>query len=157
MEGVSSTVVIVAFTGIGVCLLILIGVVIHLRRRLRSFMTGKDGSSLEATLSWLTQKIAAIDETLDTHKQGLEYIDRRVKRSVRGYSLIRYDAYIGAGGAQSFSTGLLDEHADGFILSVVANRNHTGVYAKRINRGVAESSLTEEETQALQEAKNAIK
>ena len=76
---------------------------------------------------------------------------------MRGYSLIRYDAYIGAGGAQSFSTGLLDEHADGFILSVVANRNHTGVYAKRINRGVAESSLTEEETQALQEAKNAIK
>lgn len=157
MEGISSTVVIVASTCFGACLIVLIGVVIHLRRTLRSFMTGKDGASLEATLAWLTQKIAEIDDTLDSHKQGLEYIDRRVKRSIRGYSLVRYDAYIGAGGTQSFSAGFLDEHADGFILSVVANRNHTGVYAKRINRGTPEASLTEEEAQALQEAKNAIK
>lgn len=157
MEWVTSTVIIVAFASIGVLLLVLIAMVIHLRKRLRSFMTGKDGASLEATLAWLTQKIASIDETLDEHKEGLEYIDRRVKRSIRGYSLVRYDAYVGAGGAQSFSAGFLDEHADGFILSVVTHPNHTGVYAKRINRGVAESSLTEEESQALKEATRAIK
>jgi hypothetical protein len=135
----------------------LLVLVMKLRERLTKFMKGKDGASLEATLDWLTKKIAETDETLKTHQEALQYIDRRVRRSIRGYSLVRYDAYIGAGGEQSFSTALIDEHSDGYILSVVANRNHTGVYAKRVIAGTAESSLTEEESQALAAAKKQLK
>lgn len=120
-------------------------------------MTGKDGSSLEATLSWLTHKIEGIDTTLEAHKEGLEMIDARVKRSIRGYSLVRYDAYESSGGAQSFASGLIDEHQDGYILSVMTNRNHVGVYAKKINRGIPEVSLTTEETDALQAAQKSLK
>ena len=148
---------IVAFAFLLLLVVVLFVLVAKLRARLSRFMTGKDGASLEATLAWLTQKVANTDETLETHQQALEYIDKRVRRSVRGYSLVRYDAYLGAGGAQSFSAGLLDEHGDGFILSVVANRNHTGVYAKKVTAGTAEASLTEEETRALTDAKHAIK
>jgi len=148
---------IVAFIVLLLAAVVLLVLVVQLRKRLAKFMTGKDGMSLEATLEWLTKKTADVDETLKEHQEGLRYIDNRVKRSIRGYSLVRYDAYIGAGGAQSFSTGLLDEQADGFILSVVTSRNHTGVYAKKIIAGIAEASLTEEETLALEEAKKGIK
>lgn len=141
---------------LGIALIIVSVALIRLRRLLRTFMSGKDGSSLEATLSWLTHKIAAIDTTLEAHKEGLEMIDARVKRSIRGYSLLRYDAYESSGGAQSFASGLIDEHEDGYILSVITNRSHTGVYAKRVNRGIPEVSLTKEETQALQDAKKAL-
>lgn len=156
MEGGAPLWAIVAFA---IVLISLIGLAISLTRlnkRLKSFMTGKDGASLEATLAWLTQKVAAIDERLDEHQEGLTYIDKRVKRSIRGYSLVRYDAY-GSGGGQSFSTALLDEHGDGYILSVVASRNHTGVYSKRVTAGTAEVSLTDEETVALTQAKKSIK
>jgi hypothetical protein len=128
-----------------------------MNQKLRTFMTGKDGSSLEATLSWLTHKIAGIDTTLEAHKEGLEMIDARVKRSIRGYSLVRYDAYESSGGAQSFASGLIDEHQDGYILSVITNRNHVGVYAKKINRGIPEVTLTTEETDALQAAQKSLK
>ncbi|HEX8994055.1 MAG TPA: DUF4446 family protein [Candidatus Paceibacterota bacterium] len=148
---------IVAFAFGIICIALLLISVMRLRNRLSKFMKGKDGASLEASLHWLTQKAAETDETLKAHKEALEFIDKRVGRSIRGYSLIRYDAYVGAGGSQSFSTALIDEHADGYILSVVANRNHTGVYAKRVTGGTAESSLTEEETQALTEAKKALR
>ncbi len=131
-------------------------VVRNLRQTLRSFMAGKDGASLESTLAWLTHKAAATDETLEAHKEGLEHIDARVKRSIRGYSLVRYDAYESAGGEQSFASGLLDEHGDGYILSVITHRNHVGVYAKKINRGIPEVSLTTEETTALSEAKKSL-
>jgi hypothetical protein len=117
---------------------------------------GKDGASLESTLAWLTHKAAATDETLEAHKEGLEHIDARVKRSIRGYSLVRYDAYESSGGEQSFASGLLDEHGDGYILSVISNRSHVGVYAKKVNRGIPEVSLTKEETIALTDAKKQL-
>ena len=130
---------------------------VRLKRKLSTFMTGKDGASLEATLDWITKKIASTDETLDAHKEALEFLDRRVKRSVRGYSLVRYNAYESDGGDQSFASALLDEHNDGYILSVITNRNHVGVYAKRINRGTPESVLTEQETDALTIAQKSLK
>lgn len=135
---------------------ILIFIVLNLQKKLRVFMNGKDGANLEATLLWLTQKVAAIDNTLEAHKEGLEYIDGRVKRSIRGYSLVKYDAYDNAGGEQSFASGLLDEHGDGYVLSVITNRNHVGVYAKKIIAGKPETSLTDEETTALTQAKQPL-
>ncbi|MDB5188710.1 MAG: hypothetical protein JWM92_308 [Candidatus Nomurabacteria bacterium] len=130
--------------------------VVQLQKKLRTFMNGKDANNLEDTLTDLTEKVSSIENTLKAHKEGLEYIDGRVKRSIRGYSLVRYNAYDNAGGEQSFASGLLDEHGDGYVLSVITNRNHVGVYAKKINVGKAETSLTQEEEAALTDAKHAI-
>jgi hypothetical protein len=119
-------------------------------------MNGKDGANLEDTLLDLTQKVSGIEDTLEAHKEGLEYIDSRVKRSIRGYSLVRYNAYDNAGGEQSFASGLLDEFGDGYVLSVITNRNHVGVYAKKIIAGKPETSLTNEEADALTQAKQPL-
>jgi hypothetical protein len=156
MTGSIPSSIIVALGLLFVLVVILIILVKNLRQTLRSFMAGKDGASLESTLAWLTHKAAATDETLEAHKEGLEHIDARVKRSIRGYSLVRYDAYESSGGEQSFASGLLDEHGDGYILSVISNRSHVGVYAKKVNRGIPEVSLTKEETIALTDAKKQL-
>ncbi len=147
----------VALGTLGISTIVLIIVSLQMHRRLKGFMTGKDGASLEAVLAWLTQKNAQVDETLEAHKEALELIDSRVKKSVRGYSLVRYDAYDDTGGNQSFASGLIDESGDGFILSVITNRNHVGVYAKPVNRGISAASLTEEESLALETSKKSLK
>lgn len=136
--------------------IVLIIVSVRLHKKLGVFMSGKDGASLEATLSWLTHKHAQVDDTLQAHKHALEMIDARVKKSVRGYSLVRYDAYEDTGGNQSFASGIIDEHGDGYILSVISNRNHIGVYAKPVQRGVGLSTLTPEEKTALDNALKSI-
>lgn len=120
-------------------------------------MKGKDGASLESILAWLTKKNAEVDDTLVAHKEALEMIDSRVKKSVRGYSLIRYDAYDDSGGNQSFASGIIDESGDGFVLSVITNRNHVGVYAKPVSRGVSLSALTPEESSALEASKKSLR
>ena len=147
----------IALGALGISTLVLVIFSLRLHKRLRVFMTGKDGTSLESILAWLTKKNAEIDDTLLAHKEALEVIDSRVKKSVRGYSLVRYDAYDNAGGNQSFASGIIDESGDGFILSVITNRNHVGVYAKPISRGNALSSLTEEENLALETSKKSLK
>ena len=142
---------------LAICTLALIGITVVLHKRLKTFMTGKDAASLESVLAWLTKKNAEVDDTLQAHKIALEVIDARVKKSVRGYSLVRYDAYEDTGGNQSFASGLLDESGDGFILSVITNRNHVGIYAKPVSRGTALSSLTKEEMLALETSKKSLK
>jgi hypothetical protein len=129
---------------------------LRMKQKLRMFMSGKDGSSLEEALGALTERSANLEETLHAHKDALEQIDARLSRSIRGYSLVRYNAYSDTGGEQSFASGLLDEHGDGYVLSVITNRNHVGIYAKKINNGTPEATLTTEEKQALDEAKAAI-
>lgn len=147
----------IALGALGISTLVLIVFSIQIHKRLRTFMTGKDGASLESILAWLTKKNAEVDDTLLAHKEALEVIDSRVKKSIRGYSLIRYDAYEDSGGNQSFASGILDEGGDGFILSVITNRNHVGVYAKPVSRGNALSSLTEEEALALETSRKSLK
>ena len=115
-------------------------------------MSGKNGSDLEETLTLLVNRTTANEKTLESHKQGLEYVDARVKKSLRGYSLVRYNAYSDGGGEQSFASGLIDERGDGYILSVITNRNHVGLYAKKVVGGTAQQSLTREETDALASA-----
>lgn len=132
----------------GVSLVLLV----RLQKKLKIFMSGKDGADLEETLTLLTERTTANEKTLESHKQGLEYIDARVKKSLRGYSLVKYNAYTDGGGEQSFASGLLDERGDGYILSVITNRNHVGLYAKKVVGGTANQSLTREETDALASA-----
>jgi hypothetical protein len=150
--GLTITIILLALCTIG-----LIATTVVLHKKLKVFMAGKDAASLESVLAWLTKKNAEVDDTLQAHKLALEVIDARVKKSVRGYSLIRYDAYEDSGGNQSFASGLIDENGDGFILSVITNRNHVGIYAKPVSRGVALSSLTPEETLALDTSKKTLK
>lgn len=156
IPSISFAIIIGILVVFAVALGVLVFLMRQLQKKLRIFMHGKDGADLEATIFKLTEKVAGLEETLKAHKEGLEFIDARVKRSIRGYSLVRYNAYDDAGGEQSFASGLLDEHADGYILSVITNRNHVGVYARKVVNGTPETTLTAEEKQALIEAKASL-
>lgn len=134
----------------------LIGTVIsqvRLKRKLRSFMAGKDAGSLEGSVANITERNAQLERTLSAHKEALENLDRRLSGSIRGLSLVRYNAYQDMGGVQSFAAGFLDESGNGFILSVVTNRSHVGVYAKEVLGYEAQVELTAEESEALNKAK----
>ena len=119
-------------------------------------MAGKNGYSLETTLEWLVKKNTETDNTLQAHKEALEIIDSRIKKSIRGYSLVRYDAYEDNGGNQSFASALIDESGDGYILSVITNRNHSAIYAKPVTRGNPLPTLTPEEMSALEISKKSL-
>ena len=145
-------IIIVVCIALSITLGVTLVLLVRLQKKLAVFMSGKNGADLEETLTLLTERTSANEKTLESHKEGLEYIDARVKKSLRGYSLVRYNAYGDGGGEQSFASGLIDERGDGYILSVITNRNHVGLYAKKVVGGTAQQSLTREETDALASA-----
>lgn len=139
-----------------ILVLILLILISKQRKRINSLVSGKNASSLEDSIVNTIERVDHAEKNIMAHKDALSVLDSRVRKSIRGYSLFRYNAYEGGGGEQSFASGLIDEYGDGYVLSVIANRNHVGVYAKKVVKGEPESQLTEEESKALVEAKKSL-
>lgn len=142
--------------GIDIVLSVLVVVLfVQIRKqtaKLTRFMRGKDASTLEDTLSWLIKKHAEFDDAVGVHKEALEQLDHRLKKSIQTPPLIPFNAHDSGGHNQSFATAFLDEEGNGYILSVHMYRTHMAMYAKPIARFIPTLTLTEEEREALTHA-----
>ena len=83
---------------------------------------------------------------------ALSRVDRRVDGSITNTSLVRYDAYEGAGGHQSASIALLDASRTGVIVSAIQGRDYARIYMKELDRGRASIALSPEEAEAVERA-----
>lgn len=74
------------------------------------------------------------------------------RRAISRTSMVRYDAFEDMGGHLSFSAALLDEHADGLVVTAINGRSDTRVYAKPVGRGDSRHNLSDEERAAISQA-----
>ena len=68
------------------------------------------------------------------------------------WELVRYNAFDDTGGELSFSLVLIDDHGNGFVLSAIHGREESRIYAKRIQKGKSQHTLSSEEQEALKSA-----
>ncbi len=137
-----------------VALIALAILTIRLELRLRRFMQGADGKSLERTM----REVLTTHEDRNAYRAELEktlsVMMQRLSQSARGISTIRYNALAGNTSArQSFATAILNEHGDGVVFSSIHSRDNTRVYAKPVVHFSSEHELSEEEQAAVAEAK----
>jgi len=98
---------------------------------------------------------ARIDDALravDEVAAGLSRVDRRFDTAVSKTSLVRYDAYEGAGGHQSASIALLDAARTGVVLSAIQGRDYARIYVKELEQGRPSVALSPEEQEAVERA-----
>jgi hypothetical protein len=98
---------------------------------------------------------ARIDDLLravDEIAAGLSRVDRRVDTAVSKTSLVRYDAYEGAGGHQSASIALLDAARSGVVVSAIQGRDYARIYVKELDQGRSAVALSPEEQEAVERA-----
>ncbi len=81
-----------------------------------------------------------------------ERLRELVRDGVSRVAVVRYDAFEDMGGALSFSAVLLDERGDGVVLSAINGRSETRTYAKAVQGGSSEHTLSAEEQQAIAQA-----
>jgi hypothetical protein len=75
-----------------------------------------------------------------------------LRRGLSHVGLIRYDALADMGGRLSFSVALLDEDANGVVISAINGRTESRCYGKLIANGAAEQELSPEEKEAIARA-----
>jgi len=77
---------------------------------------------------------------------------RRLDEALTNRAVVRYDAFRDAGGEQSASLALLDNHRSGIVVSTIAARDFARLYVKHLDHGVPDRELSPEERRAVEQA-----
>ena len=108
----------------------------------------------------------ALHGILEGHARGIKRLEAAVRflhatdkgqqqlieGAVRKVGLVRYDAFEDVGGRLSFSCALLDDNANGVVVTSINGRQDTRVYAKPIVGGKSGYNLSVEEDEAIRQA-----
>ena len=149
-----------AWIAIGACavaavaLLVVLWLFTRLRRMRDAQMTllgGGKADLVDFAVS-LQARIDDLHRAVDEVAGGLARVDRRVDGAVTNTSVIRYDAYEGAGGHQSASLAFLDAARSGVVVSAIQGRDYARIYVKELDRGRASVALSPEEQEAVDRA-----
>jgi hypothetical protein len=149
-----------AWIAIGACALAVVAfaIVLLLFRRIRQLREGQMvllGGGKSDLVDFAVSLQARIDDlhrSVDEVAAALARVDRRVDGSVTNTSVIRYDAYEGAGGHQSASLAFLDAARSGVVVSAIQGRDYARIYVKELDQGKAPVALSPEEQEAVERA-----
>ena len=107
-----------------------------------------DGSFVDAvrrqatTAEGLRRDVALLRDDLSAARADLS-------DALRHVAVVRYDAFGDMGGRLSFSAALLDDAGDGLVLTSINGRSETRTYAKGVQAGSSDRTMSPEELQAI--------
>jgi len=153
----SSTAALIAI-GAAAAAVVSLAAVVYLLSRIRRMreaqmvLLGGGKSDLVDFAVSLQARIDDLHRAVDEVAAGLARVDRRVDGTVSNTSIVRYDAYEGAGGHQSASLAFLDSARSGVVLSAIQGRDYARIYVKELDHGRAPVALSPEEQEAVERA-----
>lgn len=128
----------------------------RLQERYERLFSGAEGADMRVGLETLIGNM----ETLQGRVGSLESLARQfqstLRHSIQGAGMVRFRAYQDTGGDQSFSLALVDGRGDGVIISALYSREGTRVYGKPLTSWTSTYNLSDEEKQALQQARQMV-
>jgi Protein of unknown function (DUF4446) len=138
----------------GVALAIAFYVSLKLRRvrEAQMVLLGGGKSDLVDFAVSLQARIDDLHRAVDEVAAGLARVDRRVDGCVSKTSIVRYDAYEGAGGHQSASLVFLDAARTGVVFTAIQGRDYARIYVKELDHGRSPVALSPEEQEAVERA-----
>jgi hypothetical protein len=152
---VSSTILAVIALAVAGVALAVTGAMYLTLRRVRSAQTTLLGAGKQDFVDFAVSLQGRIDDlyrAVDEVATGLSRVDRRIDGCVSKTSIVRYDAYEGAGGHQSASLAFLDSARSGVVVSAIQGRDYARIYVKELDRGRAPVALSPEELEAVERA-----
>jgi Protein of unknown function (DUF4446) len=135
-----------------------VGAVLWLARRVRRLRSGQQTmlaggrrDLVEFAVS-LQGRVDDLHRAVDEVAAGLSRVDRRVDGAVTNTSVVRYDAYEEASGAQSASFAFLDATRTGTVVTSIQGRDYARIYVKELDKGTCSMALSPEEQEAVERA-----
>lgn len=139
--------------------LILIGFIIHLNAKLKKFLIISGIYNIEDSIKTIKSSLKDSEDFRNEMEKYLTSVEKRLKRSSQAIYTVRFNPFkgTGSGGNQSFATAILNQEQDGVVVSSIYSREHTSVFSKPIKKGNSEYELSNEEKEAVEEAKKMLK
>lgn len=143
----------VAWIVAGVLALTLILVLVQLaelRRQLSAIPRGDD--ELIGMLQRMDNELGTLFTNAEETNERLEGIEQKTPRNLSQSGVVRYDAFPGMVGNLSRTVAVLDEEGNGYVLSVLVNREESRFYLKAVAGGKGSEPLSPEEAAAVRAA-----
>jgi hypothetical protein len=112
----------------------------------------KENKEQPVTPQALKKQVQALAKKLEETAEELREVREGMRESITKIGITRFNPFKEIGGDQSFSIALLNDHDDGVVITSYYGREMNRVYAKQVEKGVSESSLAKEETEAIAKA-----
>lgn len=126
---------------------------VKLWHRYDRFMRGKDAETLEELINQLVLEFEALKERQESLDEKMKDVLADLKGNVKKTAVRKYNAFKDVGGKLSFSLVMLDGENNGIILTCIHANGPSFTYIKEIIGGESYVSLSIEEQEALNEAK----
>lgn len=141
------------FVLIGIAIVIGVIWMIITEKRLKRFFLGKKAKDLEDIIVNLEKEIAKLNTAKTDIQKDIATIQGKLKKSIRGLEIMRFNPFPDQGSNQSFAIGMLNEEGNGVVLSSLYSRERMSVFAKPIKDNKSEYELSAEEKKVLEKAK----
>ncbi len=142
-----------------VVILVLVGFVYFLNKKLDQFLIGSSSGNLDESIKSINESLNENRKFQDDMQEYLLTVEKRLKKSVQAVNTVRFNPFkgTGSGSNQSFSTTFLNEERNGVVISSLYSREHISVYSKPVSAGKSEYELSEEEKESLDKAMEMLK
>lgn len=134
-----------------------------LEKRLRAFGTRYEGlmkvaDALSATpdhamLLPVVQRLDSQESRLGRVEAQVRRTEEALPRAVQGLGVVRYSAFEGVGGDQSFSVAMVDSTGHGVVITGIHTGSDVRVFGKPVENWTSSYSLSADEQRALGEAR----
>ncbi len=111
------------------------------------------GGNIEEILVGYMDTVRQVEQRLTRLEQRVDELAQVQRTCLQRIGLVRFDAFEEVGGKQSFAVALTNAQEDGVVLSSVYSRRDVRIYAKSLHAGKPSHPLTDEEQQALAQAR----
>lgn len=100
----------------------------------------------------LIERVKNLEEKLKSLSLELESVKKQMAKSIEKIGIVRFNPFHEIGGDQSFAIALLNRENTGVVITSHYGKDFSKVYAKPMNKGNSEYSLSEEEKEAVSRA-----
>ena len=125
-----------------------------LNKRYGNLARNIEGKNIEEIIDQYYEKIDSMDIRMNKQDVLISKIENKLTSCIQKVGIVRYNAFDDIGGELSFTLALLDEQHNGIIITNIYSRTNNITYGKPVKKGRATVSLSAEELQALDRAKN---
>ncbi|MCX6460725.1 MAG: DUF4446 family protein [Actinobacteria bacterium] len=133
-----------------------LGIAIALTFRLAKLNRGYSLLTSHDDTATFVEVVAGNVQAMDELRDDVGAMRSEIKRlryelgdAVRHVSVVRYDAFNDLAGRLSFSAALLDDGANGLVMTSIHARTETRLYIKGVRAGESDHQLSPEERQAV--------
>ncbi len=137
---------------------ILIAKLNRIKKNYNNFMKKiGNGTNIQEDLETFMHKVDRVE------KQNLEIVeycknlDKDLEGCIQKIGIVRYNAFKDTGSDLSFALAMLDENNNGVVLNGIYSREMSNIYAKPVQNGISNYTISEEEKMAIEKAVNSKK